>query len=63
MNEQINRINWPAFADRFSVDNQGRPVSIEIVGQAVGEEVLTENIPLTGPGLLTLRTRERLSSP
>lgn len=46
MNEQIERGNWLAFADQFSEENQGRPVSIEVVGEAVGEEPLAEKIPL-----------------
>lgn len=46
MNKQINRADWLAFADQFSQDNEGRPVSIEVVSQALGEERLAENIPL-----------------
>lgn len=46
MKAQINRVDWPAFADQFSLDNQGRFVSIETVGQGLGGERLAENIPL-----------------
>lgn len=46
MNEQINRTDWPAFADQFSQSNQGRPISIEMVGQALGDETMAEKTPL-----------------
>lgn len=46
MDRQINRAEWPAFADEFSQSNQGRPISIEIVGQTLGDEAMAEETPL-----------------
>jgi hypothetical protein len=46
MDTQIKRADWPAFADQFSQDNQGRPVGVEIASQALGDERMAEKIPL-----------------
>jgi hypothetical protein len=46
MDRQINRADWPAFADEFSQSNQGRPISIEIVGQTLGDEMMAEETAL-----------------
>ena len=46
MDKQIKRADWPAFADQFSQDNQGRPVSVEIVSQDLGDERMAEKVPL-----------------
>ena len=46
MDKQIKRADWPAFADQFSRNNQGRPVGVEIVSQALGDERVAEEAPL-----------------
>jgi len=46
MDNQINRADWPAFADQFSQSNQGRLVGIEIVGQVLGDETMAEKTHL-----------------
>ena len=46
MDKQINRAGWPAFADQFSRNNQGRPVGIEIVSQDLGDERMIEKARL-----------------
>jgi hypothetical protein len=46
MDKQIKRAGWLAFADKFSRENQGRPVGVEIVSQALGDESMAERIPL-----------------
>ena len=46
MDKQIDRADWPAFTDQFSRNNQGRPVGVEIVGQALGGEWMAEKAPL-----------------
>jgi hypothetical protein len=46
MDKQFSRTDWPAFADQFSQDNQRRAVSLEIVGQDVGDEAIATKTPL-----------------
>jgi uncharacterized protein YuzE len=46
MDTQIKRADWPAFADQFSQDNQGRPIGVEIASQALGDERMAEKVPL-----------------
>jgi|GEM_PF-127497 len=50
MNEQISRGSWAAFFDQFSRDNQGRPVSIEVVGRELGAELAAQTISLIAVG-------------
>jgi osmotically-inducible protein OsmY len=47
MNEQISWGSWLPFFDQFSQDNQGRPVSIEVVGQEWGADLAAQTISLT----------------
>ena len=46
MNIKIDRGDWPSFADTFSENNQGRPVSIERVSETVVSETIAEKAPL-----------------
>jgi hypothetical protein len=46
MDKQINRAGWPAFADQFSQNNQGRPVCVEVASQILGDETMAEKAPL-----------------
>ncbi len=45
---QINRAEWAHFVDKFSRNNQNRPVSIEVLSQTLGDERLAQNTPLIG---------------
>ncbi len=46
MNEQISRGGWLPFLEQFSQDNQGRPVSIEVVGQEWGTDLAAQTTSL-----------------
>ena len=45
MDREILRLRWPIFADEFSEVNQGRPLSIEIVGDTLGDQEMAEATP------------------
>jgi len=46
MNKRIERADWPAFADEFSLENRGRPLTLEMVSATLGDETIMEGAPL-----------------
>jgi len=46
MDMQVERKEWQFFADSFSEENYGRPITIESITQARGDEFLAEKMPL-----------------
>jgi hypothetical protein len=44
--KEIPAESWEAWLDTFSNGNRGRPVSIELVGDEIGDEPLAKGVPL-----------------
>lgn len=45
MDKQIDRSEWPAFVDHFSVKNEKRLVTIEVLSSELGDEFFAEGAP------------------
>ena len=46
MDVKVERKEWQFFADSFSEENNGRPVTIESITQGMGDEFLAKEIAL-----------------
>jgi hypothetical protein len=45
MDKQIDRSEWPTFADHFSTKNEKRLVTIEVLSAELGDEFFAEGSP------------------
>ena len=45
MDKQIDRSEWPTFADQFSIKNEKRFVTIEVLSAELGDEFFAEGAP------------------
>jgi hypothetical protein len=46
INKSVPREQWGEFFDQFSDSNRGRRISIEMLGEELGEAELVQNAPL-----------------
>jgi len=54
INNHISPKHWEEFCDTFTEGNQGRTVSIEIVGSEVGDQALAISVPFSAIDFDTL---------
>lgn len=45
---EIPREEWMAFLNRFSRDHQGEPVTVELLGSDIGDQLAARDVPLLG---------------
>jgi hypothetical protein len=45
MDKKIDRSEWPAFTDRFSLKNEKRAVTVEVLSAELGDEFFAEGAP------------------